>query len=66
MERAIDFKLEKLVEGDQGDRKKKSANGSNRREMNFKKEIKELRQILAKTSNLYKRRQEGKRRSLRS
>ena len=51
MGKAIGFKLRKLVEGDQGDRKKKSANGGNRRERKLKKEIKELRQIVAKTSN---------------
>ena len=51
MGRAIGFKFGKLVEGDQGDRKKKSANGGNRRERKLKKEIKELRQIVAKTSN---------------
>ena len=61
MGRAIGFKLDKLVEGNQGDRKKKSANGGNRRERKLKKEIKELRQIVAKTSNvLYRRRQRRK------
>ena len=45
-----------MVEGNQGDRKKKSANGGNRREQKLKKEIKKLRQIIAKTRNeLYKR-----------
>ena len=54
--RAFLFKLCKLVEGNQGDRKKKSANGGNRREQKLKKEIKKLRQIIAKTRNeLYKR-----------
>ena len=58
---AIGFKLGKLVEGDQSDRKKKSANGGNRLEWKLKKEIKELRQILAKTSNeIYRRRQRRK------
>ena len=38
--RAIGFKLGKLVEGDQGDRKKKSVYGGNRRERKLKKEIK--------------------------
>ena len=58
---AIGFKLGKLVEGDQSDRKKKSANGGNRPEWKLKKEIKELRQILAKTSNeIYRRRQRRK------
>ena len=61
MGRAIGLKLGKLVEGDQGDRKKKSANGGNRRERKLKKEIKELRQIVVKTSNeLYRRRQQRK------
>ena len=61
MGRAIGFKLGKLVKGDQGDRKKKNANGGNRREWKLKKEIKELCQIVAKTSNeLYRRRQRRK------
>ena len=61
MGRAIGFKLGKFVEGDQGDRKKKSANEGNRRERKLKKEIKELPQIVAKTSNdLYRRRQRRK------
>ena len=61
MGRAIGFKLGKLVEGVQGDRKKKSTNGGNRRKRKLKKEIKELRQIVAKTSNdLYRRRQQRK------
>ena len=51
MEAAIGFKLSKLVEGDQGDRKKKTANGGNRWEQKLKKKIKELRQIVAKMSN---------------
>ena len=34
--RAIGFKLGKLVEGNQGDRKKKSANEGNRRERKLK------------------------------
>ena len=37
--RAIGLKLGKLVEGNQGDRKKKIANGGNRRERKLKKEI---------------------------
>ena len=58
MGRAFGFKLGKFVVGDQGDRKKKSANGENRRERKLKKEIKESCQIGAKTSNeLYRRRQ---------
>ena len=58
MGRAIGFKLSKLVEDNQGDRKKKSANGGDRREQKLKKDIKELRQIVAKTSNeLCRRRQ---------
>ena len=61
MGRAIGFKMGKLVEGNQGDRKKKNVNGGNIRERKLKKEIKELRQIIAKTSNeLYKRRQRRK------
>ena len=61
MGRAIGFKLCKLVEGDQGDRKKKSSNGGNRRERKLKKEIKELRQVVAKISNeLYRKRQRRK------
>ena len=43
----IAFKLGKLVEGDQGDRKKKNANGGNRWERKLKREIKELCQIIA-------------------
>ena len=61
MKRVIGFKLGKLVEGDQGDRKKKNANGGNIWEEKLKKEIKELRQIVAKTSNkLYRKRQQRK------
>ena len=41
---AVGFKLGKLVEGNQGDRKKKCRNGGNRREQKLKKEIKELHQ----------------------
>ena len=51
MGRAIGFKLGKLVESDSGERKKKSVNRGNRRERKLKKEIKESRQIVAKTSN---------------
>ena len=51
MGRAIDLKMGKLVEDDQGDRKKKSTNGRKRRERKLKKEIKELRQVVAKASN---------------
>ena len=59
MGRAIGFKLGKLVEGNQADRKKKSVNGGKRREQKLNKEIKELRQIVAKTSNkLYRTRQQ--------
>ena len=39
MGRAIGLKSGKLVEGDKGERKKKSANGGNRRERKLKKEI---------------------------
>ena len=59
--RAIGFKLVKLVEGDQGDRKKKNANGGNRPDRKLKKEIKELCQNVAKTSTeLSRRRQQRK------
>ena len=58
MGRAIGFKLGKLVENDQGGGKKKVANGGNRQEQRLKKEIKELHQIISKTSNkLYRRTQ---------
>ena len=61
MGRATGFKLGKLVEGDQGNRKKITANGRNRWEWKLKREIKELRQIVAKTSNkLYRMRQRRK------
>ena len=61
MRRAIGFKLGKLVEGNQGDKEKKSANAGNRQERKLKKEIKELRHIVAKTSNkLYRKRQQRK------
>ena len=61
MGRAIGFKLGKLVESDSGERKKKSVNRGNRQERKLKKEIKELRQIVAKTSNeLYRRIQQRK------
>ena len=61
MGRAIGFKLGKLVESDNSERKKKSVNRGNRRERKLKKEIKELRQIVAKTSNeLYRRIQQRK------
>ena len=58
---AIGFKLGKLLESDSCERKKKSANGGNRREQKLKRQIKELRQIVAKMSNeLYRRRQPRK------
>ena len=61
MGRATGFKLGKLVEGDQGNRKNITANGRNRWEWKLKREIKELRQIVAKTSNkLYRMRQRRK------
>ena len=61
MGRAIGFKLGNLVEKDKGERKKQGANGGNRRERKLKKEIKELHQIVAKTSNeLYRRGQRRK------
>ena len=61
MGRAIAFKLGKLVEGDQGDRKKKSASRGNRRKWKLKKEINDVQQIVAKTSSkLYRRRQRRK------
>ena len=43
----IAFKLGKLVQGDQGDTKKKNASGGNRRERKLKMKIKELCQIIA-------------------
>ena len=56
MGRAIAFKLAKLIEGDQGHRKKKSARGRNRQEQKLKKEVKKLHQIVEKTKNkLYRR-----------
>ena len=61
MGRAIGFKLGKLVEGNESDRKKKSASGRNRWERKLKKEINELCQIVVKTNNkLYRRRQQRK------
>ena len=61
MRTAIGFKLGKLLESDICERKKKSANGGNRREQKLKRQIKELRQIVAKMSNeLYRRRQPRK------
>ena len=58
MGRAIGFKLGNLVEKDKDERKKQGANGGNRRERKLKKKIKELHQIVAKTSNeLYRKRQ---------
>lgn len=59
MGRTVGFNLGKLI-GDQGDIKKKSASGGNRRERKLKKEIKELHQIVAKTSNELYRRQRRK------
>ena len=44
------FNLGKLIKDVQGDRKRKSANGGNRREPKLKK-IKKSRQIVVKTSN---------------
>ena len=61
MGRAIGFKLGNLVEKDKGEKKKQGANGGNRREQKLKKGIKELHQIVAKTSNeLYRRGQRRK------
>ena len=57
MGRAIGIKLGKLVEVNHGNRKKRFMNGDNRREPKLKKEIKQLRQVVAKASNeLYRRR----------
>ena len=57
MGRAIGIKLGKLVEVNHGNRKKRFTNGDNRRERKLKKEIKQLRQVVAKASNeLYRRR----------
>ena len=53
MGRAIGFKLRTLVVDDQGDTKKKTANGGNRREQKLKNEIKKLRQIVAKKATTY-------------
>ena len=47
MGRAIYFQLSKLVEGDKGDRKKKSESGENRREQKLKKVIRKILQIVA-------------------
>ena len=53
--------LGKLVETVKGERKRKTANGGNRQERKLKKEIKELRWIVAKTSNeLYRRKKRRK------
>ena len=53
--------LGKLVESVKGERKTKTANGGNRQERKLKKEIKELRWIVAKTSNeLYRRKKRRK------
>ena len=61
MGRAIDFQVEKLVEGDKDDRKKKSESGGNRGGRKLKKIIKKLRQIVAGIRNeLYRRRQRRK------
>ena len=57
MGRAIGIKLSKLVEVNHGNRKKRFTNGDNKRERKLKKEIKQLRQVVAKASNeLYRRR----------
>ena len=61
MGRAIGTKLGKLVEVNHGNRKKILTNGDNRRERKLKKEIKQLRQVVAKASNeLYRRRTQRK------
>ena len=61
MGRAIGIKLGKLVEVNHGNRKKRLTNGDNRRECKLKKEIKQLRQVVAKMSNkLYRRRMQRK------
>ena len=61
MRRAIGIKLGKLVEVNHGNRKKRLTNGDNRRELKLKKEIKQLRQVVAKVSNeLYRRRMRRK------
>ena len=61
MGRAIGVKLGKLVKSYKEERKKKIANGGKTRGRKFKKEIKELCQIIVKTSNeLYRRRQQRK------
>ena len=58
MGRAIGFKLEKLVEGNQGDRKKKSVYGGNRRERNLK-EIKDCVISYRKQATSYHRSEGG-------
>ena len=56
MGRATGIKLGKLVEVNHGNRKKRLTNGDNRTERKLKKEIKQLRQVVAKASNeLYRR-----------
>ena len=55
------YQVRKVVKSYKGERKKKIANGGKTRGRKFKKEIKELCQIVAKTSNeLYRRRQRRK------
>ena len=61
MGRAIASKLGVRVDKEQPGKKKGNAEGGNRRERKLKKEIKELRQKIAKTSNeLYRRKQRRK------
>ena len=61
MGRATSIKLGKLVEVNHSNRKKRLTNGDNRREHKLKKEIKQLRQVVAKASNeLYPRRMRRK------
>ena len=61
MERAIASKLGVCVDKEQPGKKKGNAAGGNRQKRKLKKEIKELRQKIAKTSNkLYRRKQQRK------
>ena len=61
MGRAIASKLGVLVDKEQPGKKKGNAEGGNRYEHKLKKEIKELQQKIAKTSNeLYRRKQQRK------
>ena len=61
MGKAITSKLGLIVDKDQPGKKKENAKGGNCREQKLKKEIKELRQNITKTSNeLFRRKQQKK------